>query len=74
MDSLEDYDYPADLLGDFLADADLTHTSNEVSFIDGCAPVNGMRFCSDTKYLEAFTRSGIDIVELTGNHNNELRF
>ena len=71
MDSLENYDYPAEVLGDFLADADLTHTSNEVSFLDDCVANQGMRFCSNTKYLETLTRSGIDIVELTGNHNND---
>ncbi len=71
IDSLKNYDYPAEALGDFLADADLTHTSNEVSFLNGCVAQGGMRFCSKPEYIDVLTRSGIDIVELTGNHNND---
>jgi poly-gamma-glutamate synthesis protein (capsule biosynthesis protein) len=64
--------YAADKIGAFLADADLTHTSNEVSFVDGCSPAGStMRFCSHPSYIEALEKSGIDIVELTGNHNND---
>ena len=72
MDSLKNYDYPAEKLGSFLADADLTHISNEVSFTDTCKVYSGMRFCSNTKYFETLTASGVDIVELTGNHNNDF--
>lgn len=72
MDSLRDYDYPAKYIGAFLADADLTHVSNEASFVDGCRVYSGMRFCSHPNYLAALTASGVDIVELTGNHNNDF--
>ncbi|MDD4381919.1 MAG: CapA family protein [Candidatus Dojkabacteria bacterium] len=72
MDSLKDYDYPAKYIGSFLADADLTHISNEVSFVEGCKVYSGMRFCSNPKYMETLTASGVDIVELTGNHNNDF--
>ena len=72
IDSLKNYDYPAEKLGSFLADADLTHISNEVSFTDTCKVYSGMRFCSNTKYFETLTASGVDIVELTGNHNNDF--
>ena len=72
IDSLKNYDYPAEKLGSFLADADLTHISNEVSFSDTCKVYSGMRFCSNTKYFETLTASGVDIVELTGNHNNDF--
>lgn len=72
IDSVGDYDYPAQKIGSFLADADLTHTSNEVSFVDGCAVYSGMRFCSNPKYMETLKSSGIDIVGLTGNHNNDF--
>jgi hypothetical protein len=67
-----DYAYPTRDIGEFLADADLTHTSNEVSFMDGCNVVSGMRFCSKPEYIEVLKESGIDIVELTGNHNNDF--
>lgn len=63
--------YPADLIGDFLANADLTHVSNEVSFVDGCSNSGGMRFCSDDRDIDVLKKSGVDIVELTGNHNND---
>ncbi|MGI6423053.1 MAG: CapA family protein [Candidatus Dojkabacteria bacterium] len=66
------YGYPARDIGKFLADADLTHTSNEVSFVQGCSALTGMRFCSKPEYIEVLKKSGIDIVELTGNHNNDF--
>lgn len=71
MDSLGEFDYPAEYLGSFLADADLTHVSNEVSFVDGCTSYSGMRFCSRPAYIQTLEASGVDIVELTGNHNND---
>jgi len=63
--------YPAKNIGDFLADADLTHTSNEVSFVEGCTPQASMRFCSAPQYIKTLEASGIDVVSLTGNHNND---
>lgn len=67
-----DWGYAARDIGKFLADADLTHTSNEVSFVQGCNAITGMRFCSRPEYIEILRDSGIDIVELTGNHNNDF--
>jgi len=64
--------YQASEIADFLADADLTHVSNEVSFMDGCTVYSGMRFCSKPEYFEILKKSGVDIVELTGNHNNDF--
>lgn len=72
IDKSGDYGYPANEIGDFLANADLTHVSNEVSFVSGCTVYSGMRFCSRPEYIEVFKRSGVDIVELTGNHNNDF--
>jgi hypothetical protein len=72
MDNLGDYAYPAREIGSFLADADLTHVSNEVSFMDGCKSYSGLRFCSRPEYIEVLKESGVDIVELTGNHNNDF--
>jgi poly-gamma-glutamate synthesis protein (capsule biosynthesis protein) len=72
MNQVGDYAYPAKEIGSFLADADLTHVSNEVSFVDGCAASSGMRFCSKPEYIETLEESGVDIVELTGNHNNDF--
>ena len=72
MDQVGDYAYPAKEIGSFLADADLTHVSNEVSFVEGCAVYGGMRFCSKPEYIKTLEESGVDIVELTGNHNNDF--
>lgn len=72
IDSSGNYTYPTRDIGKFLADADLTHTSNEASFVEGCSVSSGMRFCSKPKYIEILKASGIDIVELTGNHNNDF--
>lgn len=59
-------------IGSFLADADLTHTSNEVSFADNCTQAKGtMRFCALPSSIAALKESGIDLIELTGNHNND---
>jgi hypothetical protein len=72
IDTVGEYGYPASEIGDFLADADLTHISNEVSFVNGCDVYSGMRFCSKPEYIQALKDSGVDIVELTGNHNNDF--
>jgi hypothetical protein len=72
MDNLGDYGYPAREIGSFLADADFTHVSNEVSFVPGCKSYSGLRFCSRPEYMETLEKSGVNIVELTGNHNNDF--
>ena len=73
IDASGNLGYAARDIGEFLADADLTHTSNEVSFVEGCnASASGMRFCAKPGYIEILKKSGIDIVELTGNHNNDF--
>lgn len=58
-------------IGPFLADADLTHVSNEVSFKENCTYHDAL-FCSDPRFIETLKASGVDLVELTGNHNNDL--
>ena len=49
--------------------SDFLHISNEVSAMDNCQYVPGMRFCMKTAHLETFKKLGVNIVELTGNHN-----
>lgn len=69
--------YPAEKIVDWLAEADLTHISNEVSFYENCpAPDPHSRllyFCSSPKYIDLFDYVGADIIELTGNHNNDSK-
>jgi hypothetical protein len=70
LSSVKDPKYFSAHIGAFLADADLTHVSNEVSFRTGC-PYSNTSFCAPPEMIETLKDSGIDIVELTGNHNND---
>lgn len=68
--------YPGQDIRPWLAEADLTHISNEVSFYEDCPPPDrysrSLFFCSDPKYIELLEFIGADIIELTGNHNNDI--
>jgi hypothetical protein len=69
---LNGVDYPGRDIGDWLRQADILHVSNEVSFDPNCPPPNPYQsrfFCSDPKYISLFEDVGVDVVELTGNHN-----
>ena len=69
--TLHDPDYFSQKIATFLADADITHVSNEVSFMTGCN-VQGMVFCASPDMIQTLKNSGVDLVELTGNHNNDM--
>jgi hypothetical protein len=71
LESVGDPLYFSEKIGDFVADADITHVSNEVSFKEGCT-YNNTAFCSPPDFIETLKNSGVDIVELTGNHNNDV--
>jgi len=64
--------YPAQEVRALLAQADITHISNEVPFYSACPYPDPHQekeiFCSSTRYIELLTYVGTDIVELTGNH------
>lgn len=68
--------YPAEQIGDWLRGSDITHISNEVSFWADCPfpdPVQeGLKFCSDPDYFALLESVGVDVVELTGNHNKDF--
>lgn len=70
LGTVPDATYFSAKIGDFLADADITHVSNEVSFKDGCA-YHSSSFCSPPEMIDALKDSGVDVVEITGNHNND---
>ena len=55
-------------VADFLKDFDLTHTSNEASFSEYATSEN---ICSDPRFIDTLLDIGLDIVELTGNHNQD---
>ncbi len=66
--------WPAQFISDTLAAADITAISNEVPFVPGCttniAPDN-LTFCSPPEYMETLEAVGVDIIGLTGNHQND---
>jgi len=70
--------YPGEEIAHWLREADITHISNEVSFYEDCPfpdPNNRMLlFCSAPKYIELFEYVGADVIELTGNHNNDALY
>ena len=61
-----DAKYFSEGLADYLSGFDLTHTSNESSFTD---LANSGNICSDPRFIDTLLDIGLDIVELTGNHN-----
>ena len=64
--------YPAENIKGILANANITHISNEVSFAEDCPspdPNQGsLYFCSMDSYIELLEIVGTDIVELSGDH------
>lgn len=58
--------YFAEPIAEYLKKFDLTHTSNESSF---SAYASSSNICSDGRFVETLTSIGLDVVELTGNHN-----
>lgn len=55
-------------VAEFLSGFDLTHTSNEASFTEAAS---GSNICSDPRFMDTLIAIGLDIVELTGNHNGD---
>jgi len=64
--------YPALDIGSVLADADITHISNEIPFSPDCPypspSMPSLVFCSNPKYIELLETIGTDVIELTGDH------
>ncbi len=65
--------YPADKIASLLQNADITHISNEVSFVEDCnaAKSHTMVFCSRPEYIDLLKFVGTDVIEITGNHLND---
>ena len=66
-----DATYFAQNIGEYLSSFDLTHTSNESSFSDSAWARN---ICSNPAFVNTLTAIGLDIVELTGNHNRDCGY
>lgn len=58
----------AQYIGPYLSSFDLTHTSNEASFSNSASSNN---ICANPAMIHTLTAIGLDIVELTGNHNQD---
>ncbi len=68
-------DWAASGIMDTVNHADFFHTSNEVSFSPSCPKADTTplgEFCSKESHFDLLTKLGLDIVELTGNHNNDF--
>ena len=66
--------WPAEVVGPALASADITHISNEVPFVEDCdtnTNPDNLNFCSKLAYMDTLTATGVDIIGLTGNHQND---
>ncbi len=68
LDQVGDAKYFSTYIAPFLNKFDLTHTSNESSFSNFA---NGSNICSKPAMIDALTDIGLDLVELTGNHNQD---
>lgn len=66
LNSVGDTHYFATKIATYLSHFDLTHTSNEASF---STSANSTNICSLPQMIDVLTDIGLDIVELTGNHN-----
>lgn len=55
-------------IAEYLREFDITHTSNEASFSSSASANN---ICADERFIGTLTDIGLDIVELTGNHNQD---
>jgi len=69
--------YPAEKIADVLRNADITHISNEIPFVEGCSGERYLKtgdcvFCCRPEHIELLRYVGTDVVELTGNHMNDF--
>lgn len=68
-------DWAAEAIAPYTQRADFFHTSNEVSFSPNCPLPDGEQlgeFCAKEAHFEILKQLGLDIVELSGNHNNDF--
>jgi len=62
-----------ELIRPALGNPDLLHVSNEVSMLDNCDYSSmKMKFATRPEHLDIVRLLGVDIVELTGNHNLDM--
>lgn len=73
-------EYAASGISGYVTQSDFFHISNEVSFYPTCPVTTGdllggaSSFCSKPEHFELLKRLDVDIVELSGNHNNDYGY
>ncbi len=70
-------EWAAEVVGPELSSADITHISNEVPFVADCrtnTDPNNLTFCSHPDYMATLEKTGVDIIGLTGNHQNDYGY
>ena len=73
-------EWAAEAIAPLTTRADLFHVSSEVSAIAGCPSVESPRlggnssFCAKPEHLALFKLLGVDLIELSGNHNNDYGY
>lgn len=68
LSEVNDAKYFSANIAEYLRGFDITHTSNEASFSSAATSDN---ICSDSRFVDLLVDIGLDIVELTGNHNQD---
>ncbi|MCE5329059.1 CapA family protein [bacterium] len=65
--------YPGEKIAETLRDADITHISNEITFVEGNPRdrEEEIIFSSDPGYIDLLKFVGADVIELSGNHMND---
>lgn len=72
--------WAAEAIAPVVARSDFFHTSNEVSIYPTCPQAAGpllggaSSFCSKPEHFDLLELLGVDIVELSGNHNNDYGY
>ncbi|MGB1288541.1 MAG: CapA family protein, partial [Aggregatilineales bacterium] len=74
-------EWAASGIRDYVIRSDFFHISNEVSAYPGCPNLGApdvlggsSSFCSKPEHLALFELLDVDIIELTGNHNNDYGY
>jgi enterochelin esterase-like enzyme len=73
-------DWAAEAIAPYTQRADLFHISNEVSVVPECPAGGTERFgggnsmCTKPGHIDVLDRLGVDVVELSGNHNSDYGY
>lgn len=73
-------DWAAEAIAPYTRRADVFHVSSEVSVVPECPEGGTERFgggnsmCTKPAHIDIFDRLGVDVIELSGNHNNDYGY